>query len=450
MTAQLPADTTIRKALRAAWARQLGTSDFADDDPFFVVGGDSLKAVKAMKEVSGVVGHKLGVRLLFDHQTIAELSVAICAELPAAVQATPAAGVPGRTDPADLVPGDSLRAADQPVPDDWHGTSVTPLDPDTVFNGFVAANVIFSLDQLGLLDRLAEQPLPLAHLEDERGKAGAELVRVAASLGYLTRVDGTVALTPAGREMHRMRGYFTWSVGGYHDVLRNAADIIAGHRTFGETVLRDEAMVATGAGQNGARLMGHILDDVIDGLQFGHIADLGSGDGSRLRQVLARRDGASGTGYDISVPATELAQKGFADRGLTGRAEAVAADVLGLVDGGLRDERAAEVDAVISVFLMHDLLADPARRSAVLPGLRDAFPRARTFLVADTMLRPGPEEPDQLPVCTTGYELAHALMGVPLHTTDTYEQLFTAAGLKPQQVVPFGTPHSWLYVLQAD
>jgi hypothetical protein len=430
----------VRDLLRTAWAAQLGTSDFADNDPFFVVGGDSLKAVKAMKEVSRAVGSKLSVRLLFDHQSIDELGPAICAQLRA--DAVPAS--------SDAVPTSTPRAADQPVPDDWHGTAPAPMDPDTVFNGFVAANVVFSLDQLGLLDRLAVEPIPLALLETEYGRAGLELVRVAASMGYLTRGDGSVALTPAGHEMHRMRGYFTWSVGGYHDVFRNAADIIAGHRSFGAAVRRDEAMVATGSGQNGARLMGHILDDAIDGLEFGHIADLGSGDGSRLRQILSRREGASATGYDISGPATALARKGFANHGLVDRAEAVEADVLGLIHGEVRDERAAEVDAVVSVFLMHDLLADPARRTSVLPGLRTAFPAARTFLVADTMLRPGPEEPDRLPVFATGYELAHALMGVPLHTTDTYEELFAAAGMRPRQVLPFGTPHSWLYVLDAD
>ncbi len=55
-----------------------------------------------------------------------------------------------------------------------------------------------------------------------------------------------------------------------------------------------------------------------------------------------------------------------------------------------------------------------------------------------------------LPAFSAGYELAHALMGVPLHTKDTYEALFAQAGLRTRQVLPFGTPHSWLYVLEAD
>lgn len=41
-------------------------------------------------------------------------------------------------------------------------------------------------------------------------------------------------------------------------------------------------------------------------------------------------------------------------------------------------------------------------------------------------------------------------MGVPLHARAAYEELFTQAGLRTRQVLPFGTPHSWLYVLEAD
>jgi phenylpyruvate C(3)-methyltransferase len=434
-------ETSIRALLRDAWATQLGAADFTDDDPFVVAGGDSLKAVKVMKQVGRAAGRKLSVRLLFDHQSINELSVAICDEL-GGDEAGPPPAAPATAGP--------LSAASIQTPDDWRGTARTPLDPDTVFNGFVAANVVFSLDRLGLLDLLAAGPVPWASIEARHGRAGLELVRVAVSLGYLTRRDGEAVLTPMGHQMHRMRGYFTWSVGGYHDVFRNAGAIIAGHESFGDTVVRDEAMVATGSGQNGARLMAHILDEAVEGLGFAHLADLGSGDGSRLRQLLSRRPAASATGYDISAPATALARQGFAKEGLSGRAAAVEANVLDLIDGRYRDSRAADVDAVVSVFLLHDLLADPGRRPRVLPGLRESFPQARTFLLADTMLRPGPEEPEHLPVFAAGYELAHALMGVPLHTTDTYEELFAAAGLRPKRVLPFGTPHSWLYVLDAD
>ena len=66
------------------------------------------------------------------------------------------------------------------------------------------------------------------------------------------------------------------------------------------------------------------------------------------------------------------------------------------------------------------------------------------------MLRPDSENSSTLPVFSLGFELAHALMGVPLHSKETYEELFAGAGLSIRQTVAFGTPHSWLYVLEAD
>src|SRR5262249_24574270 len=153
--------------------------------------------------------------------------------------------------------------------------------------------------------------------------------------------------------------------------------------------------------------------------------------------------GVRGVGLDISGAATRLAQDAIRRAGLDGNVEALQADVLEVVKGTEKYPVLAEVDAVMSFFLLHDLLAAPDTRSRVLPGLREAFPNARTFVLADTMIRPaqpagGSAQPAggsaqaadaTLPVFSVGYELAHALMGVPLHTKDTYEALFAQAGL---------------------
>ncbi|AEV87081.1 type 12 methyltransferase [Actinoplanes sp. SE50] len=338
------------------------------------------------------------------------------------------------------------------LPTDWHGTATVPIDADQVFNGYVAANVVFALDRLGVWARLVEGPLRVTafagdlHVDERMFR---ELLRAAATFGYLTGDADTVRLTPAGVEMAAMRGYFTWAVGGYNEVFAGAAGITAGDRRFGVDIHRDEAMVATGSAQNDGSFMARILDDVLGELNFDVLADLGSGVSARVCRVLGDRAGARGLGLDISGPATQLAQQTIGQAGLTGRVEAIQCNVLDVV---LRQEHRAalaEVDTVMSFFLMHDLLADPASRSQVLPRMREAFPAATTFVLADTMLRPAQDE-SSLPIFSTGYELAHALMGVPLHTRDEYETLFAAAGLRPRRVEAFGTPHSWLYVLDAE
>jgi phenylpyruvate C(3)-methyltransferase len=339
-------------------------------------------------------------------------------------------------------------------PADWTGKSAIPISVDEAFNGYVAAQVVFALDRLGLLDELLEQGR--ADVRAAAIRVGAdrlllgELLRAAQTCGYVVLRDGVAVITPAGRDMAFMRGYFTWAVGGYADLFSNIAGVISGDRRFNSNIFRDEAMVALGSSQNDRAFMAKTVDEVIGQLDFTAIADLGSGVSARLCRVAAARGGVRGVGLDISGAATRLAQDSIRRAGLDGNVEALQADVLGVVKGTEKYPVLAEVDAVMSFFLLHDLLAAPDTRSRVLPGLRDAFPKARTFVLADTMIRPAGPADATLPVFSVGYELAHALMGVPLHTKDTYEALFVQAGLRTRQVLPFGTPHSWLYVLDAD
>lgn len=338
-------------------------------------------------------------------------------------------------------------------PADWTGRSATPISVDEAFNGYLAAQIVFALDRLELLDELLEHGQ--ADVRAAAARVGdqlmlGELLRAAQSCGYVVLRDGVAVITPAGRDMAFMRGYFTWAVGGYADLFGNIAGVISGDRRFGSNIFRDEAMVALGSSQNDQAFMAKTVDEVVGQLDFTAIADLGSGSSARLCRVAAARGCVRGVGLDISGAATRLAQDTIHRAGLDGNVQALQADVLGVVKGTENYPVLAEVDAVMSFFLLHDLLAAPDTRSRVLPGLREAFPKAHTFVLADTMIRPVQPAGATLPVFSVGYELAHALMGVPLHTKDTYEALFTQAGLRARQVLPFGTPHSWLYVLDAD
>jgi hypothetical protein len=338
-------------------------------------------------------------------------------------------------------------------PADWTGSSASPIGVDEAFNGYVAAQVVFALDRLGLLDELLEYGR--MDVRETAVRVGAdevmlgELLRAAQACGYVALTDGLAVITQAGRHMAFMRGYFTWAVGGYSDLFSNIAGIISGDRPFNGSVFRDEAMVALGSGQNDQAFMARTVDEVVGQLDFTTIADLGSGTSARVCRLAAARGGARGVGLDISDAATRLAQGTIRRAGLDGNVQALQADVLGVVNGAEQYPVLAEVDAVMSFFLLHDLLAAPETRSRVIPGLREAFPKAHTFVLADTMVRPSRPGDATLPVFSAGYELAHALMGVPLHTRDTYETLFAQAGLRTRQVLPFGTPHSWLFVLEA-
>ncbi|MEU7041438.1 class I SAM-dependent methyltransferase [Streptomyces varsoviensis] len=340
------------------------------------------------------------------------------------------------------------------LPAQWRGQALAPLNPDTAFNGYICANVLHALERLGVFQRLAtEHTLDISAYCEQHALDPAvfqALVRAADSFGYLDVHGDQIRATAVGEDAARALGFFTWGVGGYHDVFANAAPLARGDRRFGADLHRDEAMVALGSAQADTALMRHILDEEIARIDFHTLVDLGAGISERVSRLVKDRPGSRGIGVDISRPATELAHETVAGHGLADVVQPVCADVLDIlfkdheVDGG------DTADVVMSFMFLHDLLADPRRREEVVPRLRKAFPQAHTFLLGDTTIRPrGEGEDSRLPVFSSGFELAHALMGVPIHTREAYERLFERGGMRLRRTVPFGAPHTYLFVLEA-
>lgn len=347
-----------------------------------------------------------------------------------------------------------MSLAEELTPE-WRGRAQAPLHPDTAFNGYICAHVLHALERLGVFQRLQEEKTleaPAFCRENELDPAVfTALVQAAESFGYLDTGGGEVRATPTGEEARRSLGFFTWGVGGYHDVFANAAPVARGERAFGVDLHRDEGMVALGSAQADTALMRHILDEEVAGLDFHTLVDLGAGVSERISRLVKGRPGSRGIGIDISRPATELAHGTVAKHGLTGTVEPVCADVLDILFNGRRIEGGDDADVVMSFMFLHDLLAAPERREEVVPRLRKAFPRAHTFLLGDTTIRPrGEGEDARLPVFSSGFELAHALMGVPIHTREEYERLFERGGMRLRRTVPFGAPHTYLFVLETS
>ncbi|GGK90977.1 class I SAM-dependent methyltransferase [Mangrovihabitans endophyticus] len=355
------------------------------------------------------------------------------------------------TTPSDT---QSLAWHDTEPPAAWQGLATTPLDADTVFNGFVGAHVVFALDRLGLFRMLAATGATTAGqftapLPGDPAVA-LRLVRLAAEMGHLSLDGANITVTPAGREIMDKRGFFTWAVGGYGSVFSAAGALADGSVAYGHDVHRDEAMAALGSAQCDEFIFADILDAVLADLRFDSLVDLGCGTAARLCRILSQRAGVTGLGIDISEPATELARRSIHQAGLDDRLQVFRADALDVILRKELREQTAQADTVLSFFLLHDLLAPPETRHIVLTAMRAAFPAAHTFVLADTMARPRRDNPTTLPVFSAGFELAHALMGVPVHPKETYDELFAEAGLRTQRVVPFGAPHSYLYVLSVD
>ncbi|WP_031469451.1 methyltransferase domain-containing protein [Sciscionella sediminilitoris] len=325
-----------------------------------------------------------------------------------------------------------------------------PVHPDLAFNGYVCAHVVHALEQLGVFRKLAEDrvlEIPVFCARNELDESVVRsLVDAAESFGYLESEGDRVRTTGTGEQAHRLLGFFTWGVGGYHDVFAHAAAIASGARRFGVDLHRDEGMVALGSAQADTALMRHILDSEIAGIEFGTLVDLGAGVSERVCRLVDARPGSRGIGIDISKSATDLALETVQRYGLGGTVEPVCADVLDMLFNGHRVPGAETADVVLSFMFLHDLLAAPEHRHEVIPRMRETFPSAHTFLFGDTTIRPRTGE--SLPIFSSGFELAHALMGVPIHTRREYEEIFTRGGMRIRRTVPFGAPHTYLFVLE--
>ncbi len=347
---------------------------------------------------------------------------------------------------AAVMPAPSVSAglgarSDLPVP------TLAPVGPTELFNGYVGANAVFALNELGVWERLLDGAQPVASLavatRAETTKLLA-LVRVAALLGYVELRSGTVALTVAGRDLVAQRGFFTWAVGGHSGLLRRLADVATGVARFGRDIGRDGEKVAEGSGLVGRTLTRPIEQQVLDGIEFESVADLGCGDGSRLIRMC--RDGSRrGIGVEADEQACELATKSVAEAGLSDRITIVRDDAR-----RLGDRRFPGVDLVTCFLMLHDLFAATDDPTGAVRKLREVFPDARRFLIADTAAVDWAGHEGPLPAFSLGFELLHAYMETSIVSAETYLHAFAGAGLRVERREQFGSPSTSLYLLACE
>ncbi|MER6632626.1 hypothetical protein ABT301_31135 [Streptomyces sp. NPDC000987] len=333
----------------------------------------------------------------------------------------------------------------------WHGPSPTlePLSIPALFNGFTGSHVVLALEELGVWDRMKDGEQPLELLAEDTGcevvKLSA-LLRTMALLGYVVVHEGKAGLTDAGRELVGNIGFFVWGVGGYGPVLTDLADLATGRKSFGAEVHRDERRIAVGAGGVDRSLMRPVEEDVLSGIEYSSVADLGCGDATRLIRLCAGDPDRVGLGIDISRSATDLATKRVAEAGLADRIDIVCKDVL----RSMSEEVFPGIELVANFLMMHDLLAAHDDGADVVRTLRRVFPDARYFLVADTTARPWDRDAGPVPIFSLEFELVHTFMDTPIMNRDVYENAFAAGGLRILRREPFGAPSTWIYLLEAD
>ena len=323
------------------------------------------------------------------------------------------------------------------------GTAVADRPVFELFEGFALASVLASLEQSGLLERLEAGPVSVA--ADDADNVDGLLL---ATLRYLTQRElttesgGSFALTPRGQAICKDKGYLVWLQGGYGHVLASLGAFATGALTYGRDVTREGRWVADGSALIGRDDVAPHATEVLSGIDFHHVVDLGCGN-ARFLIGAAGRFGVTGVGVDLSPEACEDAATMIEQAGLTGKV------VVRCGDAGDLDAipELAQADLAVAHFLLHEIF-EHGREALVgyLTKLGTLMPKGAHMLVAEVQPASGAHDERWRPEFT----LLHAVMRQELLDADGWHEAFTAAGWSRHEVRELGLPGAILLLYRND
>jgi SAM-dependent methyltransferase len=244
--------------------------------------------------------------------------------------------------------------------------------------------------------------------------------------------DGAYELTERGRAIVKDKGYLVWLQGGYGHVLAGLGDFISGKRGYGTDVERAGRWVAEGSALIGRDDVAPHATDVLGGIDFHRVVDLGCGN-ARFLIGAAQRFGVTGVGVDLSPEACEDAAQMIENAGLTEKV------VVRCGDAGELDAipELAEADLVVAHFLLHEIFEHGrAALVAYLRKLGALMPKGAHMLVAEVQPASGAHDERWRPEFT----LLHAIMRQELLDADGWHEAFGAAGWSRREVRELGLP----------
>lgn len=315
----------------------------------------------------------------------------------------------------------------------------------TIFNNLILGYVIFTFNKLGLFP-LFKSGATLDEITKDNKfeeKRFNELLKIALEMGILKEKNGRFILTKLGLDVEKNRGFFTWAIGGYSPLLEAMDTFLANPAT--QQYIRGQ-YVAIGSDEANQGLMQNIFDKVIDGFEAKCIADLGCGNAGRLVNLLKRRPELNGVGIDINPQAIEIAQKNKQQNGLSEKIDLICENVF----TSLTEPRSelSRVELVMSFMMLHDLFNIKELNGKLFTKMKEAFPKAKYFVFADTCIDKGRRNSETMPIFTMGYELIHKMRGIQLFPVDYYKEQFEKEGLELVAQHNFGVPNTYLFVLK--
>jgi SAM-dependent methyltransferase len=310
-----------------------------------------------------------------------------------------------------------------------------------LFEGFALTCVLSSLERTGQLERLEAGPVAVGVGEGEDGLPLATL-RYLEQRGVAEERDGAFALTARGAAICRDKGYLVWLEGGYGRTLSELGAFATGALRYGEDVVRDGRWVADGSALIGRDDVAPYATEVLEGLDFHRVVDLGCGT-ARFLIAAAQRFGVSGFGIDLAPEACTDAERAIAAAGLTGTVTVRCGDA-GDLDG---IPEVAEADLAVAHFLLHEIF-EHGREALVayLRTLGERMPAGAHMLVAE--VPPASGAPDER--WRPEFTLLHAVMRQQLLSTEGWDEAFAAAGWSRRELRELGLPGAVLLLYRND
>jgi SAM-dependent methyltransferase len=296
------------------------------------------------------------------------------------------------------------------------------------FNGAVASAAISAAWQIGLLDELTgDAAVDLGDFAAEHDLHTPTVAAIAFALSARMIVDldrdASVARPgPAFAETYRTKGLYLWLTGGSGNIFTALPELVSRQDRTHRRLERDAATIGVACRDVARTLLDPTVDELLADVTFRTVADLGCGSADRIIALARRHERARAIGVDIAPGALAVAGKAVAEAGLTDRVSLIRDDALDL---GAHPGY-AEVDLLMSFLMGHDFWPreECVRR---LRRLREVFPRAGTFILADTA-RSSDVRGADIPLFTPGFELIHAVMDQYLPTLAEWDSVLAESG----------------------
>jgi hypothetical protein len=323
-----------------------------------------------------------------------------------------------------------------------------------IFSASWITQGIWVAAELGIADLLVNGPLTAEELAERtrtHGRALYRVLRALASVGFFAQdAQGRFSLTPhanllrsdvpdsqrsfalrLGAEFHTAWGELLHSVqtgeGGFQKrfgrpFFQYMLDHPMRHGIY------DTAMGGFGRAEAEAMLAAH------DFSAFQTVVDVGGGSGMLLAAILNRYSEIQGTLFDLPA-VVERARSVISGSGLDGRFRAEGGDFFSSVPAG--------ADAYILQHIIHDW--EDREAIAILRNCREAMNADSRILLVEMVIPPG-----NGPFFGKWLDLMMLLVGGRERTEEEYRQLFAAAGLKLNRVIPTASEVSIIEGLRAS